>query len=314
MALQQLEREGLLAPADVGNRRKILVLPHSRPTQRSARPAIKVGLLAHRPLERLPQTMLLEIDRIRDALAETGGSIQVYAPGWYLQKNPGKRLEEFIKEENCNAWILLRSPEAVQEWFMKRGLPGLIRGYPFPGIDLPHLDVDWFATARHAAGHLWRLGHHRVVLLRPEDPLKGVDAAVAGIQSLGEPDFEAEIVVEDGTPFGLSRALTRALQHDRIPTAVVATRARQAATVLTWLATQGIRVPHHLSLMSLAWEPFLDYLVPEISGYRVAPEVVAKLMVRRVELLAAGNPNPGGNVWITPELIKGESAGALNEP
>lgn len=144
-------------------------------------------------------------------------------------------------------------------------------------------------------------------MLSPAEPLKGVEAAVRGVMELGEPGFEAMVLVEDGTTAGVARVLERALRLQQAPTAVVATRPRQAATALTWLASHGIRVPQHLSLITLAWEPFLDHLVPDISGYRVDPDAVTKLVVRRMERLAAGDPNPGGNVWITPEPVKGAS-------
>jgi DNA-binding LacI/PurR family transcriptional regulator len=308
LALQQLERDGLLAPADAGSRRRILGRVSKRPTIDQS---LKIGLLAHRRLEQLPQPMLLEIDRIRDALADKGGSLEVFAPGWYEQRNPEKRLENLTQEERCGAWILLRSSAAVQGWFMKRRIPGLIRGYPHPGIEMPHLDVDWEATARHAAGQLWRMGHRRVIILTPAETLMGVEAAVRGVMSLGEADFEAAVVVEDGTTAGVCRMLGRALNFKHKPTAVIATRPRQAATALSWLANQGVRVPEDLSLISLAWEPFLDHLVPEISGYRVDPEAVAKMSVRRLERLAHGDPSPGGNAWITPMVVKGRSVGKV---
>jgi DNA-binding LacI/PurR family transcriptional regulator len=309
LAVLQLEREGVLAAAGAGSRRRIMAATEAAAVPRS-RP-LRIGLLAHQRLEKLPQPMLLEIDRIRDALADKDGSLQVIAPSWYEQRNPVKRLEALVEEEPCSAWMLLRSSAAVQGWFMKSRIPCLIRGYPHPGIELPHLDVDWHATARHAAGQLWRMGHRRVVVLSPSEPLKGVEAAVRGATDLGEPDFEATVLVENGSSGGVARVLARALNFKQPPTAILTTRPRQAATALTWLATQGIRVPKDLSLITLAWEPFLDHLVPEISGYRVDPEAVAKLVVRRLERLVAGDPNPGGNAWITPEVVKGESVGRL---
>ena len=309
LALQQLEREGVLAPPDVGARRRVLDV--GRILVRSKSPAFKVGLLTHRCLERLPQPMLLEIDRVRDALADQGGSLEVFAPAWYEQKNPAKRLADLVEEERCSAWMLLRSSAAVQGWFMKSRTPALIRGYPHPGIAMPHLDVDWHATARHAAGRLWRKGHRRVVALSPAESLMGVEAAMRGVMDLGEPGFEARVLVENGSREGIGRVLARALNFKNPPTAIIATRPRQAATALTWLASQGLRVPQHLSLITLAWEPFLDHLVPEISGYRADPEAVAKLLVRRLARLAAGDPNPGGNPWITPEVVKGASVAVV---
>jgi DNA-binding LacI/PurR family transcriptional regulator/biotin operon repressor len=309
LAVQHLEREGVLATAGAGSRRRITGA--AGPVVEGVTKPLRIGLLAHQRLEKLPQPMLLEIDRIRDALADKDGSLQVVAPSWYEQRNPVKRLEALIEEEPCSAWMLLRSSAAVQGWFMTSRLPCLIRGYPHPGIELPHLDVDWHATARHAAGQLWRMGHRRVVVLSPGEPLMGVKAAVRGATELGEPGFEATVLVENGSPDGVGRVLGRALHFKSPPTAIITTRPRQAATALTWLATQGIRVPQDLSLITLAWEPFLDHLVPEISGYRVDPEAVAKLVVRRLERLVAGDPNPGGNAWITPEASKGASVGKL---
>jgi len=92
------------------------------------------------------------------------------------------------------------------------------------------------------------------------------------------------------------------------PTALITTRARQVATAMTWLPSQGIKLPTKFSLVSLAYEPFLDHLIPEVSCYRVDPESVSKQVIRRIEMLLTGSANPGGNSWITPEVVKGASA------
>ena len=112
---------------------------------------------------------------------------------------------------------------------------------------------------------------------------------------------------EDGSTEGVIQALARAIKLTPPPTAVITTRARQVATTFSWLGTKGVHVPTHFSLVSLAHEPFLDHLVPEVSGYRVNPEAVSKLVIRRIEALVAGIPNSGGHTWITPEVIKGAS-------
>ncbi|WP_265594842.1 substrate-binding domain-containing protein [Haloferula sp. BvORR071] len=307
LALQQLEREGVLEPAGTGSRRRIT----GTVGKREETAALRIGLLVHRQLEQLPQPTLFEIDGIRRVLGDKGGSLEVISPAWYEQRNPANRLETLLEEVPCSAWILLRSSAAVQEWFMRQQVPCLLRGYPHPGIELPHLDVDWHATARHAAGYLWRMGHRRVVVLSPADPLKGVEAAVRGVMELGESGFEASVQVENGTAIGIGRVLARALQTKSPPSAIIATRPRQAATALTWLASQGIRVPQHLSLITLAWEPFLDYLIPEITGYRADPAAVAKLVMRRLERITAGDRNPGGNSWIEPTMVKGASVAKI---
>lgn len=306
LALVRMERAGWVAPVGVGARRRILQ-GGKQVTPRDEGRALKIATLVHCRIELLPQPILLELDHLRQALAATGGSLEVVSPAWYEQRNPEKRLEALVREQPADAWLLFRSSAAVQGWFMKRRLPALIRGYPHPGIEMPYLDVDWMATARHAAAQLWRLGHRRVVVLAPVEVLMGVAAAVRGVLEFNEPGFKAVALTEDGSAVGVARVLARVLAMPEPPTALIVTRSRQAATALTWLASQGVKVPEHLSLITLGWEPFLDHLVPEISGYRIHPEPVAKLVVRRMERLAVGGATPPGSTWITPEVVKGKS-------
>ena len=137
----------------------------------------------------------------------------------------------------------------------------------------------------------------------------GVTAAVQGLCSLGEPGFGVSQLDEDGTLEGVAKVLGRALRSDFPPSAVIAIRPRQLATALSWLLSAGQRVPEDVSLLSLGHEPFLDHLWPEVSGYWVSPEMVARRLVRRIEALCQGQRRSGGSPWITPEFRKGGSIG-----
>jgi hypothetical protein len=112
LAVLQLEREGVLAAVRAGRRRQFMAPTESVAVPRS-RP-LRIGLLAHQRLEKLPQPMLLEIDRIRDALADKDGSLQVIAPSWYEQRQLGI----------CFWRVLLKQPMDWPGWQGKRGLLG----------------------------------------------------------------------------------------------------------------------------------------------------------------------------------------------
>lgn len=305
LTLAELETSGWIEPAAAGCRRKIAVsrnIGDGRPPK-----SLRIGMLSPQRLERLSQPMLLEVDHIRRALADKGGSFEVFAPGWFESKLPGKRLAEFVEGESCGAWILHRSSRPIQHWFAENRVPCLVRGTPNDGVDLPFLDGDWRATARHAASMLWRLGHRKVGIITPPDRLRGVEAAVRGASEIEEEGFEVIELAENGTVGGIERMFSLAMGLKRRPTAMIATRARQVATVLGCAARAGMRVPADLSLVSLAREPFLEFLVPEVTGYRSDPAVVAKQVVRRLEQIVAGNVAPGGNPWLVPEVVKGGS-------
>ncbi|BCX46166.1 GntR family transcriptional regulator [Haloferula helveola] len=305
LTLSELEAGGWIEPAAAGCRRKIGGDRKSEEAGRSER--LRIGMLSPFRLERLSQPMLLEVDHIRRALAEKGGSFEVIAPGWFESKQPSKRIADFIASERRSAWILHRSSLPVQRWFAEQRIPCLVRGTPHEGITLPFLDVDWKATARHAAGILWRLGHRKVGILSPPDQLRGVDAALRGLRELTDDGFEVVEFVEDGTTAGVEKVFRRAMGLKVRPTAMVTNRPRQAATLLSCAARVGLRVPEDLSLVSLAREPFLEHLVPEITGYRSDPASVAKQVVRRLEQIVAGNVAPGGDPWLMPEVVKGAS-------
>ena len=308
LALQRLEHGKVLSPARAGTRRMVLIQPERSTKNRVE--ALRIGVLSPRRLEQLPQPTLFEIDHLRRDLAGKGGSLDLFSPSWFEHKDPTRHLAQLVHDEPCSAWVLFRTSEQIQQWFAKSGIPCLVRGYPYSADLLPHLDVDWAATARHAAGRLWRQGHRRVGILIPPGLLRGVEAAVQGAGSLGEPDFSVTKLSENGTVEGVCRALARALQMKNPPTAIIALRTRQVATALTWLGTQGIRVPADFGIISLGHDPFMDHLVPEMSGYRVDPETVSKLVIRRVRMLISGIPARSSNSWITPEVVKGASIGA----
>lgn len=304
LTLAELESSGWILPADQGCRRRVA---QDRKSREHSPRALKIGVLSPLRLERLRQSMLLEVDYLRQMVTAKGGSIELFAPGWYGSKRPEKRMLDFIEREKCSAWILLRSSREVQRCFATHRIPCLLRGYPQQDVELPFLDVDWEATARHAASMLWRLGHRRVGMIMPPDRMSGLEAAKKGGMSLGEEGFELIEFKENGTVEGVLRVLGRLLEMDSPPTALISPRARQVPTVLGGAAALGLRIPDDLSLVSLAPEPFLDYCVPRISGYRVDPEAIARQVIRRLEQLVAGNPSPGSSPWIVPETVKGAS-------
>lgn len=305
LTLADLESTGWLEPAVAGARRKIR---HTAPHEIRRTRDVKVGILSSRRLELLSHPLLLEIDMIRQALGHKNIALAVHAPPWFESKRPEKRLQEFVAGEGCAAWLLIRSTAAIQNWFVRNEIPCLVRGYPHPNVDVPFLDVDWEATARHAAATLWRLGHQRVgVLVPPERTLQGVEAAVRGATGLGEPGFLARELPEDGTVAGISRTFARVMGMKDRPTALIATRARQVATLLGCAAGMDISIPGQLSIISIAREPFIEYLVPEITGYRVDPGSTARLVTRKLGQIMSGNAKPSGNPWIVPDVVKGAS-------
>ena len=332
-ALAQLERSGWVTAARPGRRRApgpaVAAAPGLDPAAAAAGPALtdhtppapdptvspaRIGFLSPRRLGQLPQPMLLEVDQIRLQLASRGQTLEVFAPGWLERRNPSADLARLVREEPCAAWMLYRSTAAVQRWFADHAVPCLVRGYPQSGVglQLPHIDVDWLATARHASAHLWRLGHRRVGVLVPAQSLAGVAAAVRGVLEFDGADWSPVSLTEHPEHHDLIPLLQRTFELDAPPTALITTRPRHAVTLLTWLGSQNLQVPRHLSVVTLAHEPVLDHLVPRVSCYRIDPVAVARVAVRRLERLARQGAAAlaGRGRWLEPAFDPGASTAA----
>lgn len=308
LTLAELTAEGVVTAGVSGCRRRLAAV--GKPADAPRRDAWRIGMLSPFQLERMSQAMLAEVDQVRWLLAQRGGRLDLLVPPWYEARQPQVKLLGMLADEPRDAWILFRSSKAIQEAFQDSRTPSVIRGYPHPGVTLPHMDCDWTATGRHAMGELWRKGHRRIGMLLPQDGLRGNIAAWEGAASFREEGVELVEIRENGTNAGVSAAMAGILGQVGAPTAFITVRPRQTITLLTWLASQGFRVPRDFSLISLATDPVMDYFVPMMTAYRLDPLMLAKGVLRHLELLMEGRLGPQGSLLLMPDLVPGASVAA----
>ncbi|MGB0775032.1 MAG: substrate-binding domain-containing protein, partial [Akkermansiaceae bacterium] len=288
IALAELEKQGWISARAHGKRRKILKQKSAKaPKKRQHR----IGFLSPRRLEELVPTMLIEVDRLREMLARQNITLDIHTPSIFTNKRPGHRLRELIDSTNCDAWILYQSSEEIQLWFEKENIPCIVRGYPYPGIQLPSLDIDWQAAGLHAGALLLRKGHRSIGLMMPDTQLQGLFAAQKGLENaLAQESDETHLhcMTDHGTTEGVASALHTVLATENPPTAIIATRTRQVLTLISWLATHGFRVPNNISLVSLTHDNIYEALLPKIDYYTLDSNTMARNMTRRLESLVKG--------------------------
>ncbi|MCB1095674.1 MAG: substrate-binding domain-containing protein [Verrucomicrobiae bacterium] len=319
-AIRQMEREGLIAPGQAGRRRQITSV-HSATGVVDRSPAGQHGVIVfltphHR--ERLHETLLLEVDVLRERLAGSGYRLEVVTNSKvFTLSRPNKALEKLNSDFPADAWVLHQTTAPIQRWFADKGPPCLLHGQP-QGVDLPAVDIDYTAVGRHAGGYLIRQGHRNVTLVRPHAPLRGLDMAEAGLQNafskhpgetLAPPTTMRE--TESGDARALAESIRRLMQSPRRPTALVLTRTRQVLTVLSFLATQRMRVPEDLSLIALDYSPNFDYIVPQIACYRSDAETTARIVFRKVLEIAASGSAVHSPQPLMPDFIAGASVTKL---
>ncbi len=314
LALAELAAQGVIESSRAGRQRRVV---RSAPGKAApARSRWRIGMLSPFTLERLPQAMLTEVDYVRTLLARRGGELELLCPSWYHAPHPQRQLAQELKAEPRDAWILYRSSQAVQEAFQELRAPCVIRGHPQQGVTLPFMDCDWEATGRHAAGMLWRKGHRRIAMVMPRDGMSGNLAAWQGSASFTETGRKIMLteIGDDGSNATLIESASAALLRPGAPTAFITLRPRQTITLLTWLASRGWLVPRDFSIICLAVDPIMTYLVPAITAYRLDPLVFAKRVVRHLEALVSGQVGQQAHMLLMPELVTGDSVAEPRHP
>ena len=302
-ALEILEADGIISSREHGKRRRIL----SSATRKS-RATKRIAFLSPKTLVQLPPWMLVEFDTLRELLNQRGYVLQLVTPGLFHLKNPARKLESLIKDIEADAWILHQCTPPVQEWFDAQKIPALIRGYPQPDIQIPFIDEDWEAAAFHAGTLLKRNGHRRVGLLIPNTHLAGLRATEVGLRkAFPEAEGLDPIVsmIEKGTTESVTRLLARTLRLQEPPTAIIATRSRQALTILSWMAQENLSIPKDLSLITLASEPWYEHLLPRPSHYFSDPTILARTVLRHILPISEGKASSSTKKLLIPDYVPG---------
>jgi DNA-binding LacI/PurR family transcriptional regulator len=91
-------------------------------------------------------------------------------------------IEQASREPFLGGIVLALGTRNIQEYLAKSGLPVVIYGSVFPGVNLPSVDVDQRTTGRLLAQQAIQAGHRRLVFVGRELWRPGDNQAFDGIQ------------------------------------------------------------------------------------------------------------------------------------
>jgi hypothetical protein len=156
-AIGQLVREKWLAPGGRGRHHRIL---RTGPASRVPKGHIIRILTPYSPAM-LDGAHLVMCDSLRAGAGVAGYAVEYeYQPRLFSKRRPtGFACLEALPD--TAGWVLLFSTHSLQRWFCLRGKPGVIVGPTYPDINLPSIQPDTEASARHAAGLFHARGHRK---------------------------------------------------------------------------------------------------------------------------------------------------------
>lgn len=284
-AIRILSEEGLLYVPE-GQRRHCIAMPAGGVDE--SKVLSRVALLTNTPLEKLPSHTLLRADLMRRALVSSKIEFKVLTSRAFRMARPTAALQELMTAHPGCMWILHHATEPVQRWFKTEGIPCVVFGTSYPGIDLPSFSIDLAASMRHAMGLLRQQGHTSMVLVEPEMALAGHLRVRSVMEEQAVNWDSARSLVWDGDQTAFPVAVKAMMNSDHPPTAFILMDASHTIALYSTFCHIGMRIPTDASVVALFDDPFLDRIVPKLAHYRENAEVEAKRMITLVRQALRG--------------------------
>lgn len=182
--------------------------------------------------------------------------------------NPVK-LARLAAEDNTAGWILHRQTKEVQQWFANSGIPTLVTGSVFPGIELPSVRFDYASSSRHAVHEFLRRGHRRIAFVTPATRIASEDDSIEGFLKVKSerPDIELSLIEHDDTSISISRGVLSSRLGSSPVTAYYVMNTRNTFSVLISLIQAGVRIPQDAAIICRAGDLLIKASVTPISHY-----------------------------------------------
>jgi DNA-binding LacI/PurR family transcriptional regulator len=215
-----------------------------------------------------------------------------------------------VRGAAVDGFIIFSTPtgDPRLEAALTRGLPTITVDEPLD-VPTPFIGIDDRGGAAAAGRHLVELGHRRVAVVsfpdfaRPDDtlPFDVPRERLAGYrEALGEA-FDPDLVLtaHSNDQNTGRRLLTELLEHDPMPTAVLAMSDALAAGVLRAAVEAGLRVPEDLSVVGYDGVPLGELTEPPLTTVAQPTErkgeLAAQALLRALDNGAEEEPSRGGD-------------------
>jgi len=312
MALRALQKEGVVQTSPRHPWRVAHQAPHGTVTA-ARRP--EVMLLRYTRVKPDLADLSLVTEPLRQKMHQLGYALKIMDPFARGLKNMDRILSAFDREHRPAFYVLLSVPPQAHRWFVQRGIPAAVSGSREPDVPLPALDMDNEVVMRHATQYLLRRGHRRIAFFNV--PIVAGGAAVQEkvfrdtCAAWPTGDVEARLITSPVRPVAVADAVRRAFLRRGRPTALIASDAEQVLGVYSTLATLGLRIPRDVSVLVFGHCPFMDFLNPLPTCYRVSWDQWANRIARVIRNYLRIGVLPTTFAKVMPTLREGKSVATV---
>jgi DNA-binding LacI/PurR family transcriptional regulator/DNA-binding transcriptional regulator YhcF (GntR family) len=308
MALRALEREGLVRRHE---RLPWEVVKRFSPRPHALKRRAEVMLLHYSRFRSDLTDVLAVTDQLRQRLYRMGYELKMRDPFARGTRNLDKLLSRFDAEHRPAFYVLLSVPPEVHRWFDAKKIPAMISGSREAAVKLPAIDMANQVMMQHAVQYLLRRGHRRLAFFNVIGLAGGAliqnQSFLKACKEWHTGDVQGVITTCAVRPAAVADTVRRTFGQGNAPTAVITTNPEFVIAIYTKLAAMGLRIPRDVSVVVLGHWPFLDFLNPITTCYRVSWEHWANRIARIIENHLRLGALPTHFWKVLPTLREGQS-------
>ncbi len=307
-ALRLLEDEGMVNHGGAGRSRDV-----SHDSSVIGRRLLRVGILLASPMEKDNAHTHELIFSIRQAIEALGHACFIAPKSSEQLHHRVERIRRYMTECRADAWIVYSASREVLEMVAANSFPAFALGGRAQGLPLAGSRADLSVPIRDCVDALVAGGHHCIVLISPSKwrhPNLNAPAQVF-LERLRHHGISADAHYNlpdwDHDPAGLN-ALLKALFFATPPTALMVLEPECIGPVLVFLSERGLRVPDHVSVVSLLPDPMQSFYRPALAHFHWPIHPHVKQTVRWVNSLVRGEVDQKQHA-VEPTFVPAESIG-----
>jgi|TARA_B110000908_G_scaffold7377_1_gene9183 DNA-binding LacI/PurR family transcriptional regulator len=305
IAMNQLEREGLLEGQGSGRSRKILLTPGKK-TEAS----MKIAFLGYNEQDQKQDYMI----HLQHRLAKAGHHAFYHPQPLTTLGMKVSRIRKMVKSTEADAWLVGAGSIEVLKWFSEQPAPAFALFGRMNGLPIAGTKPDKATPLADATRQLIALGHRRISLLaqtarRLPEPGHSERVFLKELESHGIQTSTYNLPDWDDSTEGLNQALD-ALFKATPPTALILDEAPLLIAAQLFLLNRGLRVPQDVSLISTDNDPHFSWCTPSIAHIHWDNRPVVRRVVNWASNISRGKKDIRQK--LTPaEFIAGGTIGPV---
>ena len=307
IALEQLEKEGLLENQGPGRRRRIVSNMKLEPT------ALRVAYLEHSPEDKGEAYMISLTHQLQDA-----GHAPFYADKTLAELGmKPSRVARLVKQTEADAWLVCSGARGILEWFAANEIPCFALFGPMDDLPIPGTKPDRVKSQTEATRALLSLGHRRISFLcrhqnRHPLPAIGLRAYLSELETAGIETGAFHLPEWEESAEGLMRILDSLCDGPTPVTALFLDEPFLYHAAHHHLCKRGLRIPEDISLICTDGHQTFRWCRPSVAHIEWDTRPIVRRILRWADNIAKGRSDQRQS-FTKSSFVPGGTIGPVNK-